>query len=662
MDSSQSGPPARDRAGRMTVGWKLSLAACLVLIVVMCAALGFVSSMIWRDAREQGEQTLAATVDALSEVLHAYDEAARRTATRDFAVFQASFDSALTWREAQGADGQPQPQVLYRGKALNGDFDIVDRFTRLTGATATIFARTGDDFQRISTSLKKSDGSRAMGTLLDRQHPAYRLVLDAKAYTGRATLFGRPYMTHYEPILQDGRVIGILYVGSDLTDVYGVLGTATRAQHPFQAGAVYTVDLKAGPNAGSVLGLEQARQLAPGDPPAAEFLKRLQDGGERGGFEASWTPHSAGAPGGVTLVSFVRNGDWNWAVVAEAPRWAVMARAQRTLTVLWAAGLIALVLLLAALTALSRRLVARPIRRLVDSLSHLARNDLSQELTTHSDDEIGRLAQSMEHFRRQLAMALAAVHGDARELASASSTIADGSRNLSLRTGEQIDLLKYTFSTMGRLNDRMQGNTHSAKQATQLALQASEMAARGGADVEQIVHTMERIDASAKTIAGIISVIDGIAFQTNILALNAAVEAARDGEQGRGFAVVASEVRALAQRSAEAARDIKALISDSVEQVEQGVVLVGHAGRTIGEVVSATKRVSDMIGEVRSANNEQSASVDQVAEAVTSLDRSTQQNVALVADSAAAAQGLKDQADRLLQAVSVFRLEATETA
>jgi len=650
----------RSKPSHMTVGWKLSLAACLILILVLCAALGFISSMIWSDALVQGEQALAGTVEALSQVLHAYDEAARKTATRDFAVFQAAFDAPLTLREITLPEGQPQSQVLYHGKVMNGDFEIVDRFTHLTGATATIFARTGDDFRRISTSLKKSDGTRAMGTLLDRHHPAYRLIVDGKPYTGRATLFGRPYMTHYEPVLQGDRVIGILYVGSDLTDVYAVLKAAYRAQHPFDVGAVYTVDLKAGPTEGSVLGLDETAQLLPDDAAAAAFLARLHESGERGTFEVAWTPHAA-APGAGVLVAYTRNADWNWAVVGEAPKSAVTARAVRTLTVLWAAGLIALVLLLVALTILSRRLVARPIRRLIESLSHLARNDLSRELASRGNDEIGRLTDSMELFRRQLAAALGEVHMNARNLAGASETIADGSRNLSLRTGEQIDLLKYAYETMGRLNERMQGNAQSANQATQLALQASAMASRGGGDVEQIVHTMERIDRSAKTISGIISVIDGIAFQTNILALNAAVEAARAGEQGRGFAVVASEVRALAQRSAEAARDIKALISESVEEVERGVQLVGKAGQTILEVVEATRRVSDMIGEVRSASTDQCASVDQVAEAVASLDRSTQQNVALVSQSEKAAHGLKDQAHKLLGAVSVFRLEPAET-
>jgi methyl-accepting chemotaxis protein len=256
--------------------------------------------------------------------------------------------------------------------------------------------------------------------------------------------------------------------------------------------------------------------------------------------------------------------------------------------------------------------------------------------------------------------ALARVVGQVRQasdsIATGSAEIANGNSDLSQRTEMQAGNLQQTAATMEQLGTTVRNNADSAKQANQLAQNASAVAAQGGDVVGKVVTTMQGINDSSRKIGDIISVIDGIAFQTNILALNAAVEAARAGEQGRGFAVVASEVRSLAQRSAEAAKEIKTLIGRSVEQVEQGTVLVGQAGKTMGEIVGSIQRVSDIVAEITSATVEQSSGVRQVGEAVSQMDQATQQNAALVEESAAAAESLKSQAHQLVQAVAVFKL------
>ena len=233
---------------------------------------------------------------------------------------------------------------------------------------------------------------------------------------------------------------------------------------------------------------------------------------------------------------------------------------------------------------------------------------------------------------------------------------------MSQRTEQQSAALEKTAASMEQLSSTVKQNADNAKQANQLALCASTVAIKGGEVVGQVVQTMKGINDSSKKIADIISVIDGIAFQTNILALNAAVEAARAGEQGRGFAVVASEVRSLAGRSADAAKEIKSLINASVERVEQGTALVDQAGTTMTEVVSSIKRVTDIMGEISSASVEQSAGVAQVGEAITQMDQATQQSAALVEESAAAAESLKVQAQQLVQAVAVFKLAAGDAA
>ncbi|MBW8830980.1 MAG: MCP four helix bundle domain-containing protein [Burkholderiales bacterium] len=272
----------------------------------------------------------------------------------------------------------------------------------------------------------------------------------------------------------------------------------------------------------------------------------------------------------------------------------------------------------------------------------------------------GSVLASMGAMQGQLVNLIGQVRGSADSIATASAQIAQGNQDLSGRTEEQASALEETAASMEQLGSTVRQNADNAKQASQLAQSASSVAIQGGDVVNEVVVTMKGINESSKQIADILSVIDGIAFQTNILALNAAVEAARAGEQGRGFAVVAAEVRTLAQRSAEAAKQIKTLITTSVERVEQGSILVDKAGTTMTEIVSSIKRVTDIMGEISAASTEQSAGVAQVGEAVSQMDQATQQNAALVEESAAAAESMKVQAQQLVQAVAVFKTGQVE--
>ena len=315
-----------------------------------------------------------------------------------------------------------------------------------------------------------------------------------------------------------------------------------------------------------------------------------------------------------------------------------------------------------ALVLLFYRLVLRSIQMPVDGCTRLARQIANGDLTPSDatepkrKDSIGEMEKALCDMKDNLARIVDGVRGNAEGVAAASAQIAQGNNDLSSRTEEQASALEETAASMEELSSTVKQNAENAKQANQLALGASSVAIKGGEVVGQVVDTMKGINDSSKKIADIISVIDGIAFQTNILALNAAVEAARAGEQGRGFAVVASEVRSLAGRSAEAAKEIKTLISASVEQVARGTVLVDRAGVTMTEVVSSIKRVTDIMGEISAASTEQSTGVAQVGEAVTQMDQATQQNAALVEQSAAAAESLKGQAQQLVSAVAVFKL------
>ncbi len=311
---------------------------------------------------------------------------------------------------------------------------------------------------------------------------------------------------------------------------------------------------------------------------------------------------------------------------------------------------------------LSRQIVL-PLARAVELADKVAHGQLNNNIDIRGKDEIAALLQSLKDMQGSLAKLVTNVRQGSEGVATASAEIAQGNNDLSARTEQQASALEETAASMEELGSTVRQNADSARQANQLAQSASSVAVQGGVVVDQVVETMKGINESSRKIADIISVIDGIAFQTNILALNAAVEAARAGEQGRGFAVVASEVRSLAGRSAEAAKEIKSLIGASVERVEHGSALVDQAGSTMKEVVDSIKRVTDIMGEISAASGEQSAGVQQVGEAVSQMDQATQQNAALVEQMAAAASSLKSQAQELVQVVAAFKIdEGTVTA
>ncbi len=346
-----------------------------------------------------------------------------------------------------------------------------------------------------------------------------------------------------------------------------------------------------------------------------------------------------------------------YTALQEQQRDAARAAAeQASSTVMWVA--LASVLLLFAvgmvLVVLLVRSITQPLQRAVSVARAITAGDLTLEVSDPRQDEFGQLLQALGGMVAKLRGVVGEVRTGVDSVSTASNEIATGNQDLSERTEQTASSLQQTAASMEQLTSTVAQSADTARQANQLASTAAQAATRGGEVVAQVISTMQHISSSSKRIADIIGTIDGIAFQTNILALNAAVEAARAGEQGRGFAVVASEVRNLAQRSAEAAKEIKTLIGASVQTVDAGTQQVSQAGETMGEIVSSVRRVSDLIGEISAASGEQRDGIAQVNQAVTHLDQMTQQNAALVEQSAAAATGLRDQARRLAEVVSVF--------
>ncbi|WP_062917645.1 methyl-accepting chemotaxis protein [Paraburkholderia caribensis] len=330
---------------------------------------------------------------------------------------------------------------------------------------------------------------------------------------------------------------------------------------------------------------------------------------------------------------------------------------------IWTVVLSALALLAGAFIAVvTTRSIIGPLRRSVEVAETVARGDLSAAIAIDGTDELSQLLGALRHMNERLQDTVSRVRSSSESIAAGSSQIAAGNADLSQRTEEQAASLEETAASMEELTATVRQNAENATQGNALAARASETAARGGEVVSRVVDTMHGISTSSQQVAQIISVIEGIAFQTNILALNAAVEAARAGEQGRGFAVVAGEVRTLAQRSAAAAKEIKDLIGESVSRVNSGTALVDEAGRTMGEIVQSVRQVSDLMGEISAASGEQHRGIEQVNVAISQMDEVTQQNAALVEQASAATQSMASQAATLRELVSVFRLPGGQHA
>ena len=355
-------------------------------------------------------------------------------------------------------------------------------------------------------------------------------------------------------------------------------------------------------------------------------------------------------------VTRVEGTDWLLVIALDS------AESTKALSTMLTTSAITAILAIVVAVVLSTALIAKALQRLStvrNAMEDIAsgEGDLTRRLDAEGKDELAQIASAFNQFVDKIASVLKEIRSSSESVKISAQEIASGNLDLSGRTEDQASSLEETAASMEELTATVRQNAENAGQANQLAVTASEFAAKGGSVVEEVVVTMESINTSSKKIVDIISVIDGIAFQTNILALNAAVEAARAGEQGRGFAVVASEVRNLAQRAASAAKEIKALIVDSVGQVESGTKLVADAGGTMNEIVTSVKRVTDIMSEIMIASKEQSTGIGQVNQAIGQMDQVTQQNAALVEEAAAAAQSLQEQASHLAQTVSGFKLD-----
>jgi methyl-accepting chemotaxis protein len=643
----------------LSIGARMAMTAILAATVLLAAAFAVSAVATLRGQQARAESELRGGVARVVDAISSAQRSLQRLADNQHRLFVGLIPGS-DWTLSPAADGGKQPLISLGKTPYNGNTTHVDRFAEITGGVATVFAATGDDFVRVTTSVKKEDGSRAVGTFLGKQHPAHALLLRGQDYSGRATLFGKPYMTRYEPIKQGDKVIGVLFVGVLIGDELAALSKLMADTRVLDQGKVYAVNLKPGAEYGSLFGVASMPAGGKADPSVPQvkaFLDRLQALPAAGGsFESNWAMHELKQHDDAQSYFAMLEPSWNWAVVAEVDGDEIAALSRAILMPMVGSLLTALAAMAGAILWISRRAVTRPIAELEEALVHFANGDLSRVFHSARQDEIGVLVRKMEEVRVKLAGAIDTVRIGTDSISTASREIATGNADLSSRTEQQASNLQQTAASMEQMTAAVKQSAETAQQASTLAVDATAVAEKGGAVVSKVVSSMDQITATSKRIADITGVIDSIAFQTNILALNAAVEAARAGEQGRGFAVVATEVRNLAQRSAQAAREIKSLIQESAGEVQAGSQLANDAGATMAAIVAQVKQVTELIGHITNSTLEQSDGIGQVNQAVTQLDQMTQQNSALVEQSAAAATSMREQASRLQQAVAVFKV------
>ncbi|KVU52610.1 methyl-accepting chemotaxis protein [Burkholderia cepacia] len=654
--------------GRVSVGARLAALACALVALLFTVFAWTLAHFAGRQLAEEAHLRIADNEQSIRAMVDLFDKALTAEADRSMSLFASFLPAEFSIDPARTVDigGVAAPTLLAGGQPLDLDYSIPDQFLKKSGAIATIFARDGDDFVRITTSLKKQDGARAVGTKLDRAGPAYAPLVAGRVYTGLAKLFGRPYITQYKPVTDaTGRVIGALFVGLDISAELKLVEDGIRSLKIGSNGYYFVLDASQGPSRGTFVVHPDAAG-APADDTRAPYAQMLAAGaGQLAYTSTDPAAHDSGPT--AKFVSFTTIPQWQWLVGGIALDDELLAgmRATRNRFLMIGALLVAAFATLFVIVV--RRVVSRPLDAAARASERYAAGDLSVRIRDDAamrghaghagNDEIGRLVQAVDGIGDGLARIVEQVRNSSADIARGTVDIAAGSGDMAARIATQASSVEQTAASMEQITAAVQQSAEHAAQANALVAHASAAATNGDAAVQRVVATMDDIGRATRRIAEITGTIEGIAFQTNILALNAAVEAARAGEHGKGFAVVAAEVRTLAQRSAAAVKEIDALSAESSTTVEQGYRIADAARGTMRDIVARVDQVSTLIGEISAASREQSTGIEQVNLAVTQIGDATQRNASLISDAERAAVALRDQAAQLADAVSVFRLE-----
>ncbi|MGP3594044.1 methyl-accepting chemotaxis protein [Vagococcus sp. WN89Y] len=549
-------------------------------------------------------------------------------------------------REINGLD-----VPLFKGgdTELHNNNAIPDDFLNRTGAIATLFVRSGEDFVRVATSLRKEDGERAIGTRLDRASPAYVPVVKGEVYRGLALLFGKRYITQYQPVKDtSGATIAILFVGVDITHSWNVMREKILGRKLGESGHFFVLDRNEGKSYGNYLfhDTEEGKRPQWDDNTLRTLLKN-----ERGTLELQ-SPQ-----GGAQMLSYTALPCWNWVVVGEVDKKMLLSDVTRMRDHFLIAGVIVSLLFAAMFVVIIRRWLTRPLRSVIDLAQRYADGDLRAALVVDRHDEVGQLIEAINGIGDGLHKIVLQVRESAAEINLGTNALASDSSEISEQINKQASSVEETSASMEQLAATVQQNAANMEQTQHLVNETAQAVQKGGDTVDNSVATMEDIRSASQRIADITHVIESIAFQTNILALNAAVEAARAGEHGKGFAVVAQEVRALAARSANAVKEIETLIGDTLKKVSEGHAQSEATRVAMQSIIRHMGDINQLVHEINHASHEQSAGINQVNLAMTHIGDATHINAGRVTQSEETARTLREKGLHLNELVSLFRLK-----
>jgi methyl-accepting chemotaxis protein len=648
------------RFDKMKIGSKLAGVTILIIGVLFGGYNLLLESQTKAIVKERSIKEIESKTASVISSMDIFDKAMNAQALRMADVFKQTFPANFSVDDKNKVEvaGKMVPALVYDNKPLNLDFGPVDQFLKNTGGVATIFVKEGEEFVRVTTSLKDPTGKRVIGTHLTSSHPGYKLLISGQEYTGITELFGKFYATNYRPIKDNGgNILGILFVGLDISKEMAAFKENIRTMKIGKSGYVYVLN----ENKNSKdYGLTVVHPVIEGknlldlvDANGDLFIQKMLSQ-KQGTIIYPWANKERNETTQDKIVVYQTFEKWHWLVASGTYINEITGDINQMYTIYTIVGCIVLLLLAVLVYFVINHLVSKPLYQLKAAAQQLASGDLRVKLTTTRQDEVGELYQAINNISQELAKLIHKVQQGAMEVYTEAQQIAVGNEELSNRTENQAAALEETASSMNEMTSTVQNNAIQAQDASALVDKTTKLVGQGNNSMSQVITTMSAIEKSSKKISDIISVIDTIAFQTNILALNAAVEAAHAGDQGRGFAVVAAEVRNLAQRCTNAAKEIKVLIGESSQEVTNGNAIVKNAGYAMNDILQSVNNLNIIMKGIASSNQEQSIGINQVNETVHQMDQATQQNAALVEEASAAAESLQNQAEELKDAVSKF--------
>lgn len=623
----------------MTIFQKIIAVLCLATVTVFGTTIVLISMTVGKTFTKDAENNLGNVNGLILMAVESYEKSMHQSADILHKAFTSEFPLGIRTNGSTMKVGEHVvPVLVHGGETLNLNFSVVDRFSGRMGGVATVFAKKGDDFVRVTTSLKKQDGSRAIATTLDRGHPGYKPSLEGRPYTGKATLFGRDYMTKYTPIMENGRVIGLLFIGVDFTEGLKALKDSVKQRKIGSTGYSFVISTdKKSP--GSFIihpTLEGKNLISEKDPKSGPFIREMLDRGE-GMIEYVWADKEGDRPT-RKIVSFTKFEPWNWIVASGIDRQELNADVRKIEWYLAVGGLVSIIVLVFSLFIIFGRLIRAPLEEAITFAETVASGNLTVRMKRSTNDEIGRLFISMNHMADKLESLIYKIKGAVADMESAGTRLSQNSMELSTEVSAQLERASQVATSSTEMSQTAIDIAGNATGIADASNTGTVMAKRGEADVAESEHEIVLIseivtDTSnlisslgdrSKQIGDIVATIKDIADQTNLLALNAAIEAARAGEQGRGFAVVADEVRKLAERTSRATDEIGNTIISIQREIDTTVGSMSLVKDKVGSGVALSKKVAESIKGVTLEVSNLQSMVQQIASATVQMSTTTE--------------------------------------